>query len=335
MRSTVLSRWIFLQALMSFFLAGCTGSPESLSQQLNTLLALFPNDVSVVEEVILLRPDDDRDLALRIAFPSSGGSFPLVIFSHGAFCFPESYAGITDHWVSHGYVVILLNHWDSPNSQLRLPANAQTTLVASRARDMSFVLDSLDQIEQVVPALSGKIDRTRLGVAGHSFGGMIALIKAGLSLKDPESPGVSVSYADNRFSAAVVMSGVGVMPLQMNDDAFDSVQFPLIATGGTLDIGNVGDGNEYPWEWRMGAFTLTPPGDKYSVVLDEGDHYLGGLICRPDRGGEADPEGLAIDAATTTAFLDGYLKQDQRAKRFLSSFDLGAATNGRAELKSR
>ena len=59
------------------------------------------------------------------------------------------------------------------------------------------------------------------------------------------------------------------------------------------------------------------------------------MKARPDRGGEADPEGLAIDAAATTAFLDGYLKQDQRAKRFLSSFDLGAATNGRAELKSR
>ncbi|NOR19771.1 MAG: hypothetical protein GQ538_06745 [Xanthomonadales bacterium] len=147
-------------------------------------------------------------------------------------------------------------------------------------------------------------------------------------------------YTDTRFSAAIVMSGVGQVPpmanlpqvAYMTDDAFSGLTGPLLASGGTQDAGNVGTGVVYPWEWRMSSYMLAPAGDKYSLVLQESDHYLGGLICRDNRGGPDDPQAVSTVRSAQTAFLDAYLKGDKRALRWLQSADFAAVSGGRAEL---
>ena len=85
----------------------------------------------------------------------------------------------------------------------------------------------------------------------------------------------------------------------------------------------------------MSGYNLAPRGDKYSVVLEDGDHYLGGLICRTNRGGEDDPVGVEVVRSAQTAFLDAYVKDDAAAKQFLQTVDVGTITNGRAEFKRR
>jgi predicted dienelactone hydrolase len=269
---------------------------------------------------------------MRVAAPRDAGSHPVVVFSHGAFCYPQNYARVTDHWVTHGYIVIAPDHLDSPNNRERMGPERLARLLESRIRDLTFVADSAGRILQAAGFVA-RADTARMAVAGHSFGGMLAQIKAGVALKDPAT-GAAVSHADPRFRAAIVMSGVGPMP-QMADNAFAGLAGPLIASGGTLDEGNVGSGQIFPWEWRMSPYTLAPPGDKYSVVLERGDHYLGGLICREDRGGEDDPEGVAILRALQTTFLDAYLKDDRAALRFLGTADVAALTKKRARFERK
>ena len=207
-------------------------------------------------------------------------------------------------------------------------------LLYIRISDVARVLEALFAPGQDIPGLSDRIDFERKAVAGHSFGGMIAQITWGQPLKDLHST-ERVSYALG-FDAAIVMSGVGEMP-QMANRSFDRIPGPVMVTGGTLDTGNIGGPTIYPWEWRMAPYLLSPPGRKYSVVLEEGDHYLGGLICRDDRGGPEnkggahDTEGLEILAGATTAFLDAWLKKDAAARRFLDAFEQQATlTAGRA-----
>lgn len=288
---------------------------------------LGPYAVEVVEAIILRTQDDDRDMRLRVTYPNGDGPFPIVVFSSGAFCFPDLYARITDHWASHGYVVFTPNHIDSPTSGAPLPADLSLRLMSSRLTDISFIIDVLADLERKIPDLAGKLDSDHMAIAGHSLGGMIALIKSGLPLTDGVE-GKPTFYTDDRFDAAVILSGVGQLD-QMADDAFSYLSKPTIATGGTLDEGNVGTGEIFPWEWRMAAYHLSPPGDKYAVVLDQGDHYLGGLICRENRGGAADPEGLAIINGTTTAFLDAYLRSDKDALAFVKDPKLDSATRER------
>jgi len=212
-------------------------------------------------------------------------------------------------------------------------------MLSARVRDMSFVLDSMAAIEGQIPALAGRIDAGKAAVAGHSFGGMIAMVKSGLHMQSDAGEDLR-DYADPRFSAAVVMSGVGLVPAMTNvpqvaymtEDAFAGLTGPLIASGGTLDAGNVGTGVVYPWEWRMAPYTLAPAGDKYSLVLQDADHYLGGLICRDNKGGPDDPEAVHVVRAAQTAFLDAYLKNDERALRWLRTADFSALSGDRAEL---
>lgn len=313
---------VMLGLLLLFSTGGCTASSDIADELYK--IEVGPFTTGVVDSLSVRDAVQERDVTLRVVYPEGAGISPLVVFSSGMFCYPQMYDRITAHWASHGYIVVVPNHLDSPNLG-KIKPEYLSILLSSRVRDMSFVLDALDEIETNADV---NIDRERIAVAGHSFGGMITMVKSGLYLKPDEYkyPGET---ADDRFSAAVVMSGVGQMQ-QMRDDAFDGLTGPLIATGGTLDLGNVGTGVEYPWEWRMSGYTLSPPGDKYSVALENADHYLGGLICRDNRGGDADPEGVAIDRAMTTAFLDAYIKGDESARRFLQTADVAAITNGRA-----
>jgi hypothetical protein len=205
-------------------------------------------------------------------------------------------------------------------------------LLSSRIRDMSCVLDALPEIAAALDA-PGVFDLNKVAAAGHSFGALTALIKVGLKLQTGQYQFDEPS-ADKRFKAALNLSGVGPLPL-MTEDAFGSLTGPLLSTGGTRDEGNIGAGPVFPWEWRMSAFSLAPAGNKYSLVLDNGDHYLGGLIARHDRGGDADPEGLAILQAVTHAFLDAFLKGSKTGRDWLATADLSAVTGGRAELTTK
>jgi predicted dienelactone hydrolase len=286
-----------------------------------------PYAVGHADGLVLHDAVQSRDIAVRVVYPQAPGRFPVVVYSHGAFCYPQHYAVITDHWAAHGYVVVLPDHPDSPNNPSPPGPDQASKLTAMRIADMNFVFGHLDDIAAAA-GIAGRIDSGRLAVAGHSFGTVMAMAKSGLWVRTAD--GGRQQYLDSRIRGAVIMSGVGQMDDMMAPDAFSGLTMPLIATGGTLDLGNVGRPPVYPWEWRMSPYTLAPPGDKYSVVLENGDHYLGGLICRPDRGGDDDPQGAAIDAALTLAFLDAYVKENSRAARFLATADVPALTAGRA-----
>ena len=320
-------------AVLIIAVSGCAKTDTELDP--SQLRQAGPYAVMAVDPVVVHDAVQNRDVSLRVTYPIGAGPFPVIVFSHGAFCYPQLYAEITDHWVSHGYIVILPNHLDSPNNGKLSPGVLQS-LMSSRIRDMSFVLDALDQIEAQVRDMQGKTDRDHMAVAGHSFGGMITMIKSGLTLENPED-GVQEDYSDDRFDAAVVLSGVG--PTAMLDgtvlveSAFGGLTGPLFASGGTNDEGNVGTGETFPWQWRMSGYRLAPPGDKYYLVLRDADHYLGGLLCRENRGGEPDPEAAEIVRMANTAFLNAYLKGDAAAKRFLRDTDFTTLKSGRAQFE--
>jgi pimeloyl-ACP methyl ester carboxylesterase len=318
---------------VTILLSGCVATPSTVTDYSDFgAYTVSTGQVTLYDEV------QGRDVNMTVSFPVGAGEFPLVVFSHGAFCYPQQYSAVTNFWVSHGYVVVFPDHLDSPNGPKMSPASI-SKMLSGRSRDMSFVLDSLAEIAAALPEMQGQIDPTRATVAGHSFGGMIAMVKLGLHMES-QLDGSSVEMADKRFSSAIIMSGVGQMePMAslpqvptMSVDAFSGLTKPLLASGGTLDLGNVGTGQIYPWQWRMAPYNLAPAGDKYSLVLQDSDHYLGGLICRSNRGGEDDPVAVAVVRAAQLAFLDAYVREDEAALQWLRTADFGALSEGRAAL---
>ena len=289
-----------------------------------------PYAIGVVAVIELAVPERDRLMPVRISYPEGGGPFPLVVFSHGALCTGDGYVRLADHWASHGYVVFLPTHLGADGVG-RPDADETSRVFQSQIADMSSLLDSLPFFETEIEALHGAIDPTRVAAGGHSMGALVATIITGLPVLEPD--GSQASYADDRFDVAILLSGPGPLPT-IPAHAWDDIQLPTFVSTGTRDHANRG-GPGATWEWRLGAYERTPGGNKHAVVIDEADHFIGGLICDERGEGPPDEEALTIVLSASTAFLDAYLKQDSAAMAYLNAAAVAELTNGRAKMLAR
>lgn len=125
--------------------------------------------------------------ALRDA-EAAPGNFPLIVFSHGMAGHRRQSTFFCTHLASHGYLVVSPDHGGNTIADLvalvlRVRAEGGQpdieqlleSYVFDRPRDVEAVLDALAS-----GALSSPTgyDKTRVGVAGHSFGGFTALVSA-------------------------------------------------------------------------------------------------------------------------------------------------------------
>ncbi|MEU9043558.1 MULTISPECIES: alpha/beta hydrolase [unclassified Kitasatospora] len=133
-----------------------------------------------------LQPQDLADLKTYAYTDAkaAGGRFPLVVLSPGFENPRATLTGLATDLAAHGYVVALVGHpyedsgetladGSTPGCAL-CETGAPDTLPDSRAKDVSFVLDQLTGHH---PAwrLAHLIDRSRIGMAGHSIGGASTL----------------------------------------------------------------------------------------------------------------------------------------------------------------
>lgn len=210
-----------------------------------------------------------------------------------------------------------------------------------RVRDVTLILDSLNDIEKDYPELQGKLDHARIGVAGHSYGAFTSMLTAGAKTfgDPPLAPG------DARVKAMIAMSPQGVAANRgLTADSWHDVHVPAMYMTGTRDFG--GNETEGP-DWRKTAYEDSPAGDKYFVLIKGATHMtftgvasgLGEQIRQPyqapmvdprtgqvlNPGYQPDPRVPQISDRGTFAsirsislmFWDSYLKDKKDAKVLL------------------
>jgi dienelactone hydrolase len=115
------------------------------------------------------------------------GRFPLVVLSPGMEQPRAVLTGLAVDLASRGYVVAVVDHtYENPGTTFPdgttlgcvicnqpVPGGA-AAIVDSRAKDLSFTIDQLTRGHSPWPR-ADLIDRSRIGVAGHSLGGAAAL----------------------------------------------------------------------------------------------------------------------------------------------------------------
>lgn len=259
-------------------------------------------------------PDQDRILRASVWYPAAPGTFPtdtrpggragaplaagahrlpLILFSHGSCGFEQQSIFLMRRLATWGFIVAAPPHPGNTTSDFATcstPSAIQDSFI-NRPADISFVLDQLLALSSDPQSFfADAIDPQRVGVAGHSFGGLTTL---------------RVLARDARFVAGLALAPV-VNSIQ---DEVRSIDKPVMIQVGQLD-GLLADG-------RLGYDLLQPP--RTLVEFERTTHSPFSDFCL-----ECTPETTTADQVHLLAlryaipFLLHHVAGDDRFDSFLA-----------------
>lgn len=226
------------------------------------------------------------DQAVANAPPdTSGGPYPLILFSHGLGARGVFYQDVIKTWVSAGYIVAAP---DYPLSNANAPGGANFGRAIADTKnqpaDASFVISEVIKLDKDGKQF-GAIDAKRIGASGHSLGGITTYGVA-----------YSACCRDKRIKAAIPMSGLAGV-VEPAENYFHDDATPLLGTHGNAD-GTV------PYAAGRQAYTSAQP-PKFLLT------FIGAGHVSPFLGG-TDAQATVLKKSTVD-FWDRYLKGDKAA----------------------
>lgn len=261
-----------------------------------------------------------RTHAARDAAPAeSGERLPLLVFSHCHTCTRFSSFSIAERLASHGFVVAAPDH--AGNTLFDSTLGLDVATLNTRADDVRFVATALlagsDGAERLPAALLGALDPERLGVFGHSFGG----VTTGLVLQD-----------DARFRAGAAIAAPFENPL-LPGVAMSAIAEPVLFVVAREDNSITEIGNQF-----IRANFADAPAPVWKVEVTDAGHWSFSDLCHlgtmftPGCGDgvrqtiPGEPftylpigDGIAIGEAYVTAFFLAELRGDARALEYIAS----------------
>lgn len=262
----------------------------------------------------------NRDIPVRVYLPSAKVCAPVVLFSHGLGGSREGSVFLGTHWAGRGYVAVFLQHPGSDTSvwqgrargqrmgAMQQAANLENLLL--RVKDVPAVLDQLTRWQELEGhALKGRMDMTRIGMSGHSFGAVTTQAVSGQT-----AVGNRISLTDARIKAAIVFSPSGPSRGKDAGNPFANVKIPWLLMTGTKDVALIGA--DLPS--RLSVYPALPPGGKYELVLDGAEHSVFTDRALPGDAALRNPNHHRSILAISTAFWDSHLRGSAPAKAWLT-----------------
>jgi predicted dienelactone hydrolase len=329
-------------------------------------LGLGPHRVRVFDEFEVCDSERGKRIPVKAYYPEFGGPYPVIVFSHGAGDSNDSAPHLMRHWASHGYVVLLPTHFfgERPRIERSLarlgrellrPARQGPSAWYERVGDLRAVIDALPTVAAIAPELHEKVDPSRVGIAGHSFGAYTVMLMGGATLTDKD--GSILRFDDPRPQAVLMISGPGHDSWGLTEESYIAMTRPLMVFAGSHDRPPSLASDSM---WRAEAYTCGPAGNKFLVYIRGANHlsYIGPIFDFPLRDPrKRGPIARAIRRCArrlasfapsldqvgifdytriaSTAFWDAYLKDDTRASVYLRSSALHAYSRGVARLKHK
>jgi len=225
-------------------------------------------------------PQIPLDCVRDAAVEPSHAPYPVILYSHGSNGIRWQSVFYTPHLASHGYVVIAPDHDENTIWNIILDGLEEDSLLVSmqkRPDDIRFVTDTvLGYNADPDHLLHGALDPERMGITGHSLGGITS---------------VAVPCKDPRFRASVLHSpqihagyAVGQCP--------DDFPVPSMTVGGTRD-----ELLAYCGQYCGYKDVLKSTRPRYLVEIVDGGHFTFSDICQLDLTQVADELELGDKAA--------------------------------------
>lgn len=284
------------------------------------------------------------DLQMKVSAPATGTNLPIILFSHGHgrsnfLSSMRGYSPIVDYLAAQGFVVIQPTHESSKALSLKVDSSDKDLFWRSRTIDIQYILDHLDQIEDRVPGLKGRVNKDKVALIGHSMGAHTTGMFAGMKVTDLLS-GESIKLDEPRIKAFVLYGAVG------EDDLaeFAKTHYPALGllsystmTRDALVVHGDKDHNSNfsnrP-QWRSDAYNKSPS-PKTLLTVTNGEHIFGG-ISGYDAAETTDdsPERALFVAKATASYLRTKLNEnDPSWKTFQELLQKDPTPQGKIESK--
>ncbi|HEX4640355.1 MAG TPA: dienelactone hydrolase [Chthoniobacterales bacterium] len=260
----------------------------------------------------------NRDIPVRIYLPANEKPQPVVLFSHGLGGSRAGSKFLAEQWTARGYVAVFIQHPGSDDAvwkdaappermdALREAASLENFLL--RVKDVPAVLDQLEVWNKTGP-LAGRMDLTKIGMSGHSFGAVTTEAVGGETF-----PTTGQKLTDARIRAAVIFSP-SAPKSTTPERAFGDVKIPWLLMTGTNDVAAIGDAD---MKSRLAVYPALHGAPKYQVVLDKAEHSAFTDRALPGEHEARNPNHHRVIRALSTAFWDAYLRGDKDALAWLN-----------------
>jgi predicted dienelactone hydrolase len=282
-----------------------------------------PFAVAELDGVIAAVTGGDSNVPVHAAYPTSAGSYPVVVIGHGMQLPASQYHGYARRLASFGYVAVVVD----------FPASPFNSNNSRQVRDLIAGID----FAIGHPTIGPRVDATRAGATGHSLGGKLALLAATM---------------DPRIKAAFVLDPVdGGGPTGCNPPGCVTVatlmpdlHIPTGFIGETIDSAGgfqpcapaASNYQTFYARTNPPSLSVTAVGANHMSFLD--DVSTCGVVCsfcNPATATNASVNAMA--RAFTAAFYERYLRGNAAYDTYLTGAQAQAryVTTGRATIVSK
>lgn len=185
--------------------------------------------------------DDYYDAVLDAPVNLSGGPYPMLLFSHGSCGYPAQSTFLAPLIASYGYVVVAPPHPGNTINEFPNCLSALGSSLVERPQDIIFVTNEMlaENADNASPFF-GLINPARLGMSGHSFGGLTTYL---VQAQDPRfimaMPMAPAALGNSQLTVPS-LSMIGEIDGRVNNDAvraaYDRSSSPKII----VEIGRAG-----------------------------------------------------------------------------------------------
>ncbi|PQV64726.1 Acetyl xylan esterase (AXE1) [Abditibacterium utsteinense] len=211
----------------------------------------------------------------RLTYPIEAKNGPAILFSGGGGDDGAGYETLVQHWASHGFTVLQPVHFDSYTHHHAATGSVfwghqKTTwdvwglvlgekrLWRARCQDIKRLLDEIGDFK-------GRIDISRIGIGGYSYGAHVALLMGGAEMRTRQG---RFAWTENRAKAIVNLSGEAGT-LRQPKGVLQSLRVP------TLFV--TGDGDKSVWgrdvDAKLDAFRRAPHHLKELLDIRGATHF--------------------------------------------------------------
>ncbi|MEB3312617.1 MAG: transporter substrate-binding domain-containing protein, partial [Cyanobacteriota bacterium] len=284
----------------------------------------------------------DVYLPARVSAP-----VPLVIISHGFGAVKEDFIFLSQHLASHGYAVVVPDHVGSDLQYRQQYLNGRLNTLLSpiefinRPREISYLIDQLEQLAANSPDWAGRLDLNRIAAIGDSLGSSTVMALAGATINydrlvaacDRDTvildfslylqcrarflPPKNYDLSDPRIKAVIAAHNLGG-PLY-GPEGVARINIPIMMVSGSADVvAPVVTEQFAPFLW------LTSP-TRYLALLQVGTHFSS----KPAGEGAEDVPSVFMgqhrDVGSShyktlaTAFLGAHLRGESQFSPYLTA----------------